>query len=75
MWRMIIGRRLRLGKVRISRQQNALLIRLGLMEGCLAAILERHAVLQSPSQIDSLVKIFVHATKVCCCNYPIRLAD
>lgn len=30
----------------------------------LAAILERGAALQSPSRIEELVKIFVHATKV-----------
>jgi hypothetical protein len=29
------------------------------------ALLERHAVLQSPSRIEELVKIFVHATRVC----------
>ena len=28
-------------------------------------MIERHAVLQSPSRIEELVKIFVHATKVC----------
>lgn len=28
------------------------------------AILEKYAVLQSPSQIESLVKIFIHATKM-----------
>lgn len=38
---------------------------LRLRDVCLAAILEKHAVLQSPSQIESLVRIFVHATKVC----------
>lgn len=35
------------------------------MEGCLVVVLEKHAVLQSPSQIESLVQIFLHATKVC----------
>ena len=30
------------------------------------AALEKHAVMQSPSQLESLVKIFVHATKVLC---------
>ena len=35
------------------------------MEGCLVALLEKYAVLQSPSQIESLVQIFLHATKVC----------
>lgn len=28
------------------------------------ALLERHAVLQSPSRIEELVHIFIHATKV-----------
>jgi hypothetical protein len=28
------------------------------------ALLERHAVLQSPSRIEELVKIFIHATNV-----------
>jgi hypothetical protein len=28
------------------------------------ALLERHAVLQSPSRIEELVKIFIHATRV-----------
>lgn len=45
------------------------------MDGCLAALLEKHAVLQSPSQIESLVKIFVHATKVCGCIFLTRLID
>lgn len=27
-------------------------------------LLERHAVLQSPSRIEELVKIFIHATKM-----------
>ena len=27
-------------------------------------LLERHALLQSPSRIEELVKIFIHATKV-----------
>lgn len=27
-------------------------------------LLERHAVLQSPSRIEELIKIFIHATKV-----------
>lgn len=27
-------------------------------------LLERHAVLQSPTRIEELVKIFIHATKV-----------
>lgn len=73
MWRMIILRRLRLGKVRISRQQNAEFIRLRLMGEWLAAMLEKHAMLQSPSQIESLVKIFLHATKVCESIFPRRL--
>ena len=30
------------------------------------AALEKYAVMQSPSQLESLVKIFVHATKVLC---------
>lgn len=29
-------------------------------------MIERHAVSQSPSRVEELVKIFVHATKVCC---------
>lgn len=45
------------------------------MDGCLIAILEKHAVLQSPSQIESLVKIFVHATKVCACTFLALLAE
>lgn len=28
------------------------------------ALLEKHAVLQSPSRIEELVRIFIHATKV-----------
>jgi hypothetical protein len=31
-----------------------------------AELLEKAAVLQSPSRIEQLVKIFVHATKVSC---------
>jgi len=31
---------------------------------CWQELLERHAVLQSPSRIEELVKIFIHATKV-----------
>lgn len=30
----------------------------------ITAILEKHAVLQSPSRIEELIKIFIHATKV-----------
>lgn len=29
-----------------------------------AELLERHALLQSPSRIEELVRIFIHATKV-----------
>ena len=29
-------------------------------------LLERHAVLQSPSRIEELAKVFIHATKVSC---------
>lgn len=41
----------------------------------LAAILEKHAALQSPSQIESLVKIFLHATKVCGFIFSTRQVD
>lgn len=71
MWRMIIGLRLRREKVRISNS----CLRAKVNEEILVAILEKHAALQSPSQIESLVKIFVHATKVCGCNFSIRLGD
>lgn len=53
---------------------NAVLVPLTLMHGRLAALLEKHAVLQSPSQVESLVKIFVHATKVCGCTFLVGLA-
>lgn len=33
------------------------------------ALLERHAVLQSPHRIEELVNIFIHATKVYVSSY------
>jgi len=30
----------------------------------LKELLEKHAILQSPSRIEELVKVFIHATKV-----------
>jgi hydroxymethylpyrimidine/phosphomethylpyrimidine kinase len=32
----------------------------------IAEIVEKHAVKQSPSRIEEVVKIFIHATRVCC---------
>ena len=41
------------------------------MEGAwLVATLEKHAVLQSPSQIENMVGIFMHATKVRGFHFP-----
>lgn len=75
MWRMIIGLRLRPGKVCIFMLTMGLFscLRAKANEEILAAILEKHAALQSPSQIESLVKIFIHATKVCGCIFSSQL--
>lgn len=77
MWRKIIGLRLRRGKVRIFiyRISSFRCLRIKANGGMLAAILEKHAALQSPSQIESLVKIFIHATKVCGCIFSTRQVD
>jgi len=55
-----MSRRWTLAEVSICSGERRCVLRADLEKG----LLEKHASLQSPSRIEELVKVFIHATKV-----------